>query len=706
MSGRWAPTGFDLRELEQAGPLSVVSSIMAAAAFALAQPLLDLLGRNPEFFIAQRFASGDIVLLAVGLITVPISLCLLVLSLRGLNARIGAVAHVAVVGSLAAVVAANMAVTLGLAGTPPAVFFAFVGLAGLVVAWCFTRFGALRQAFLYLGLAPLVFVTWFLFFTPASQLVHASAADLPEAEAVASPVPVIMMMFDEFPEASIMHGDGSLDSLHYPNLARLAADGVWYRNAISVSQQTEQSLPSMLTGVSQSMSTIPTIGDHPFTLFTLLSEAYDVQAVETVTNLCPSYVCSNASLPSRSPSERWASVLSDVGVVYGHLVLPAEMSDRLPRIDQTWSDFSQQTSEKYDIIERFLAQVDDDRRLEVGRFLSILDDDVGDRPPLRFAHFLYPHHPWNLTGDGRLHGATSEPGSLSTGWGPDPWLVAQGWQRHLIQAEYADRILGQVLDALKQNGLYDDSLVVVAVDEGITIEPNTEHQRTISPDTIGTVADVPMFVKYPERLVGAPAGTIDDLRAETTDLLPTIADVIDVTVPWRMDGVSLLDTQTRSERTNSVMVGTKGPIEIPVDEDQVRAVAAQKESWFQEGDPYQFTPRGWEDLLGRTELAATEDPSLGIGLDQQAAIASFVPGSDPVPSYLSGTITTPVAATGEEILAVVVDGQVAAVTRCYDARGSSARWEAMIDPRLLDSGQRHVEVWMVSGNADNPTFTR
>ncbi|HZD24460.1 MAG TPA: sulfatase-like hydrolase/transferase, partial [Acidimicrobiia bacterium] len=643
--------------MEQARPWAVVASIEAVGVFAVAQPLLDLLGRNPEFFIAQRFPSRDIILLAVGLIALPIPLWVLVLGIRTLSRWLGAITHLVVVTALAAAAGGNVLVTLGLCQVTPVVFFALAGSAGVVVAWVFARFPSVRQAFLYLGLAPLVVVVWFLFFTPTSQLVHASSTDLPEAEAVGNPVPVIMMMFDEFPEASIMHADGSLDSEHYPNLARLAADGVWYRNAISVSQQTEQSLPSMLTGVSQPMNTIPTIGDHPFTLFALLSDAYDVQAVETVTNLCPSYVCSNTSLPTRSPSERWVSVLSDVTDVYGHLVLPAEMSDRLPRIDQTWSDFSRQTSEKFDIIERFLAQVDDDRRLEVGRFLSILDN-VSDQPPLRFAHFLYPHHPWNLTADGRLDGATSDPGSQSTGWGPDPWLVAQGWQRHLIQAQYADLMLGQVLDRLKRIGIYNDALILVVVDEGITIEPNTKHQRIITPDTIGTVADVPMFVKYPDTLAGVPAGSVDDLRAETTDLLPTIADVIDVTVPWKMDGVSLLDTETRSHRTSSVMLGSKGPVQIPVDEDQVRAVAAEKESWFQSGDPYQFAPRGWEDLLGRTDVTAVDDPSLSISLDQQAAIAAFDPGSDPVPSYLSGTINTSAPATGDEVLAVVVDGQV------------------------------------------------
>ena len=40
-------------------------------AFAIAQPLFELLGENPEFFAVRGSPSGDIVLFAVGLVLVP-----------------------------------------------------------------------------------------------------------------------------------------------------------------------------------------------------------------------------------------------------------------------------------------------------------------------------------------------------------------------------------------------------------------------------------------------------------------------------------------------------------------------------------------------------------------------------------------------------------------------------------------------------------
>ncbi len=100
----------------------------------------------------------------------------------------------------------------------------------------------------------------------------------------------------------------------------------------------------------------------------------------------------------------------------------------------------------------------------------------------------------------------------------------------------ADTILGQVIDRMKDEGIYDEALLVVLADHGITIRPGIEHERIMTPETVGTIAAVPLFVKYPNRFRDIEPGTIDDIRAETTDILPTIADVVGITVPWDMDG--------------------------------------------------------------------------------------------------------------------------------------------------------------------------
>lgn len=683
---------------------AVVATVAGVGAFGLAQPLLDLLGRNPEFFIARRFPARDIILLTVALLAIPVVSVVPALLLRLAGRIPAAIAHLITLAFWVAVTAATVLVALGLTQWSPGVFFGVAAAAGILVAWAFLRFTALQTALTYLGLAPIVFGLWFAFATPTSQLLSSSPSDLPEAGGVENPVPVVILVFDEFPLATVMHADKSLDATHYPNLAELASDGVWYRNAVGVRQQTEEAIPALLTGVGVSTGSIPTIVDHPFNLFTLLSDAYDIAAVENVTELCPGFVCANESRPVEPVRQRWGAVLADLDVVYRHLIFPDAWRADLPPIDQGWGGFDQDTAEEFDIIERFLEKVADDRRLETDRFLATFDDRT-DLPPLRFAHFLLPHHPWDLTPDGRVHGAPRPPGRFEVGWGSDPFLVAQGWQRHLLQAAYVDTVIGRVIDRLRRDGLYDEALVVLLADHGITIHPDTEHQRVVNPDTIGSVAAIPMFVKYPTGMAGAPEpGTIDDLRAETTDLVPTVAAVVDVAVPWSVDGLSLLDLHRRGLRTESVMIGSRGAVEIPATDNQAQAVAAEKESWFPDSDPFRLTPRGWEDLLGSTASGEDVD-GVSLAIDQEGEIAGYVPGSDPVPSYLSGTLRIEEGVSASEIVAVSVDGVVVAVTYPYEVEGTLATWEAMIDPARVDSGSV-PRAWRVEGDAGSPEFTR
>lgn len=698
MSGR-------LRDLGAMHPLWVVATIVGVGGFAVAQPILDLVGRNPEFFVARRFPSIDIVVLAVGLAVLPAALAAPVLAARLVGPRVSAVAHLVVVGALAALLAAGAMNVVGWGGLAPAGFVAVALGFGILVAWLLLWFAQVRIGLRFLAAAPVVFVAVFLFATPVSGLLVSSASNLAQAGSPDAPGPVVVMVFDEFPTASITGPSGEIDGERYPALGGLAADGVWYRNAVGVRQQTEEALPSILTGVGVDEGSIPIAADHPYNLFTMLDDGFDVAAVENVTELCPEFACENVSRPVEPVSERWDAIGQDLSVVYRHLVYPDALTTGLPPIDESWTSFDRGGGDDFDIIERFVAQVTDDRRRDVERFLGILEP-AGEEPPLRFAHFLLPHHPWDLTADGRVHGAPRPPGRFEVGWGDDPYLVAQGWQRHLVQVGYADTIVGRVVDRLRSLGLYEEALVMVVADHGIAISPGVGHQRVVTPESAGSVAFVPMLVKYPASMERAPEpGTVDSIRAETTDVVPTVADVVGVTVPWSTDGVSLLDEEARTRRTSSVMLGSQGEVEIDADEGPLLEVVADKAEWFPGGDPYALTPPGWSGLVG-TSVAGEDADGVTLTVDQEDLLADYRAGDDPVPSYLSGTVDVEGGATGDEIVAVSFDGTVVAVTRSYGPEGPMADWEAMVDPAVLDAGFSTVEMWLVGGTPEAPVFRR
>jgi len=686
-------------------PAWVVASIVGVSSFAVAQPLLDLVGRNPEFFVARRFPPVDIVVLPLVLVLGPTMVAIPVLLLRLVDHTAAAVAHLVVLMFFAGLFAAVVFKQIGFGGLSAWIFVTLAIAIGVGAGWSVLRFSPMRFGLRFLGAAPVVFVAVFLLVSPASDLVFASAANLPEPGSPDAPGPVVVIILDEFPTASLMRVDGSLDAAHLPALARLSDDGVWYRNMVGVRQQTEDALPSILTGIGADDDSLPIAADHPYNLFSLLGDVYDVAALEPVTELCPRYVCEDAVVPAVPAGDRWSEIGSDLSVAYRHLILPDSLAARLPAIDQGWTTFDRGGVDDFDLVERFRDQLSDDRRRSVAAFLDTIGEET-EAPTLRVGHILYPHHPWDLIGDGRVHGAGPAPGRANGGWGPDPFLVAQGWQRHLIQVQYADTIVGEVIERLEAAGTYDDALIIVLADHGIAITPNVERQRVVTDDTVGSIAYVPLVVKYPSGLDAAPAGgTVDDLRAETTDILPTIADTIGVAVPWAIDGVSLLDTTARAGRTSSTMVGTRGDVVIPPGEDALFAVVAEKERWFAANDPFALAPTGWDGLAG-TAVDGDDAPDVDLVIHQRGLIDSYLAGGDPVPTYLSGTLKVPDAATGEEVVAIAVDGVVTSVTRVYDAAGSTARWEAMVDPTVLDAGYTTISAWLVAGSLDAPAFTR
>jgi hypothetical protein len=61
-------------------------------------------------------------------------------------------------------------------------------------------------------------------------------------------VPVVMIVFDEFPVASLMDVDGNIDGALFPNFRRLQQDSIWFRNATAVATFTEYAVPALLTG--------------------------------------------------------------------------------------------------------------------------------------------------------------------------------------------------------------------------------------------------------------------------------------------------------------------------------------------------------------------------------------------------------------------------------------------------------------------------
>jgi hypothetical protein len=76
----------------------------------------------------------------------------------------------------------------------------------------------------------------------------------------------------------------------------------------------------------------------------------------------------------------------------------------------------------------------------------------GRGTPFHFIHLVLPHAPWQFLPDGRRY-PPQDLGLVSYEQRtPAPWPALVSRQRHILQAMYVDRLLGQTVDRPKEVG--------------------------------------------------------------------------------------------------------------------------------------------------------------------------------------------------------------------------------------------------------------
>lgn len=642
-------------------------------------PVADLLANNAEFFIARRSPNSEILLIGL---TLLFGIPLLGGILASLPGRIGLW-----LANLVLVLAGSSLMLLYFRRLPlpwiVATVFSVLGGAALLVA--FHRSSRGRLFAKYLTVAPVLLALLVLFGTPTGELMTDTGTGIGAAADVAGPIPVVLIVFDEFPLASLIDEEGNLRSKQFPGFASLARDGTWFRNAVTVEQQSEHSVPAILTGNIPSQSLTPFASQYPFNLFTALQGTYEMHVNETITQLCPKALCESVAATS-------TPVTRDVSVVAGHVLLPEGLAANLPSISAGWGDFEAAVTD-FDVVSVFREQLDADPRVPIHDLIDDIDP-IGTKPPLYFLHALVPHHPWQFLPGGQRYLLDQEraPGSASPGWGEDEWLVSQAMQRHLLQAQYADTALGRIVDSLQAAGIYEQAMVVVVADHGITVRPGVPHQRDIEEDTVGSIAAVPLFVKAPGHL----GGVIDDRRAETIDIVPTIADVVGANLNWVPDGSSLFGPEPLRTETNTV--GPRGEVTFGTTGEEKLAVAAMIELWMPGGDPWKLLPPGAPDVRGQTPGSSTPvSDSLRILLERSAWYEDVDTASDVIPARLSGRL---LGATGQNIvLAVSINGTIGAMTRTF-VEDAVTGFQVMVPPEMFVDGANRFEFYQVTESGD------
>jgi hypothetical protein len=653
--------------------------LFALTGLAIAQPLLDVTGKAPDFFLLHRSDRTQILLLVALIILAPTAILWAAEVLAWLVAgeRVRRLVHLVWVTGLFCLLALEATKKLTPLRGRRLVLAAV--LVGLAAGWVYARWAPIRLWLRYLAPAPLVFALVFATMSPTAELILPARANSTSAVAVpthpgkALP-PVVMVLFDEFPLQSLLDSSGQIDRRVYPNFAGFADQATWYRNATGIGGWTPFAVPSMLSGTwptRAQRNSVPDRSGWPDNLFTLFDRYYNLKAFETVTQLCPPQRCGQTGTRSgfKTVAKETAKLYRTITSPQDTAVDPASVGED-PTLNQDTASSAGPTA--------YFANIKLDQVNRVDRFVRSINAE-DPQPTLYFLHVLLPHAPFKYLADGKVYNS----GSLRGASGVWPSRQLQlNQQRHLIQLAYTDKVIARILKRLKDQGLYDKSLVVMTADHGEGFTPGNPR-RLLAEGNAAQLMWVPMLLKAP----GQTKGRIDDRNWEHVDLLPTIADIAGLSIPWKVDGLAQTGPPRRQTTDKTFFNHPGQPLHRPgppnfatvlhgVTDTLIRAHQHGERGFWQYGATADWI------YQPPAKLGRIGGPPVEVKVRDWDLFGHIDSKSPAVPSLIAGQLTGP--APPQATMVVAVNGQVGATSSLFSTQdGQPATSFAALVPDFL-----------------------
>ncbi len=720
--------------------------LFALAGFAVTQPVLDVFGQAPDLFIVEDASRSDIVLFALAVALVPaVVLFAIESAVRMASVRAGRMVHLGFLGLLVGLFAVQVLKKSDL------VLGAGLVLASVVVATvavaAFQRISGVRTWVRFTAVAPIAFVVLFLVSSPVGSLLSAGEAVAVEVGPVTNARSVVMVVFDEWPANSMINGAGQIDPELYPNLAALAGDGVWFRNNTTVANATTYAVPAMLTGRDPVADSQPIASAYPQNLFTLLAGSYDLEVTESVTRLCPSTLCDgdfvddpDAAVSSTSQSAEdttgVAPLLGEATDTYRQMVSPNDDDPTVGTqlLEQTQASPASTTTttsgiSTEDAVKQAEASVSQSgpggfagppqQRPET--FSTLVDSiEANEEPTLHFLHVQVPHTPYRFLPSGQSYGAGgSGPGADVLGdRSTEQYEVDYDRQRLLLQVGYVDTLVGELVTRLKTTGLYEDSVIVLTSDHGTAFVPGQSTRDITGPDPLpeDLYADIlytPLLIKGP----GLDTGEVRDDNAMSIDVVPTIADMVGVEIPWDLDGISLRSATRDSTEKHFHKVGTNGggggfggfgggmdlgpAVTFDASVYGPKMLARNVDTLLRGDNPghrlFDIAEHG--DLVGRgtADIGVGAPSGLHAEIDDVDDLEANSTADGTVPAQVVGAIDSGLAQGQQVTVAVALNGVIAGVFPTWVDGAVRHRIGGILDPSLIAPGSNRVELFVVEG---------
>lgn len=460
---------------------------------------------------------------------------------------------------------------------------------------------------------------------------------------------VLWILLDEASLWSLIGTNGTINEQRWPGFAELARLSTWYRDTMTTAQWTYFAVPSMLTSTLPSFKGKPILENHPRNFFTALADRMPLDVRQTVTNMCPATVCPPEwRLPYKS-APTYLSMLSEV------------------------VDNAANASE----------------------------------PSAHFVHVQLPHRPWVLSTETRL-AAFSGKDTRNDG------LLDRRrdiYQSHLRQYVAVDGEISAALKKLRAAPNWDQTMVIVTADHGITFAPGESVRDRINPGNPGSMEDVfrvPLFIKYPGQTVGA----VSDCVTSTLDILPTVLSQLGVDTGWKYDGFDL--SKGCPDRTTRRVRWPGGKADMNSRFDAVLDRVRYYNDWVSaDGGVDEIFRVGLSgSLIGaKVPVVASDSPSVSWTLNDAAGYQTIGTGRlAPVPVRATGRIRTSrqVGSNVEGLIAI--NGTFVGVIPEIAGAGPNVSvghyFNTNLLTRVLVPGPQVIELWLALWDRGGVTLSR
>lgn len=383
--------------------------------------------------------------------------------------------------------------------------------------------------------------------------------------------PNVLILYTDQQRWDSIHAAGN-SLIHTPNLDRLAARGALFENAFCNNPVCMPSRQSMLSGMYPSavgcaINGIEMRPETP-TIATFL-KPYDYHTA----NIGKLHFKNHSNRDHRDPHPRYdfdTLILSDEPGCYDDAYIkwveekdrsqveacrcstppacvtrPVHKQPRAPHQPyvfegpETLTHSAFVASETIDFIHRHRT----DRFFAIAGFYA---PHAPLNPPARFVEMYNPDDmPEPLMNEGENE----------RGLTPAEWRRVRQFYYALIS--HVDDQVGRILDALDEEGLTENTLVLFTSDHG---EHLGDHGQTAKgPPGLDSCSHVPLLVSWPGQI---PGGTVQDDLIEAVDLVPSILDYCGVQTPAYLQGRSfrpLLEQRSEYNRRKSVFIEYHDP---------------------------------------------------------------------------------------------------------------------------------------------------